>query len=210
MADGAGSAPAAELGAQLAVESAIAALACDLPATAPELATRQALSAARDAAITAARERELALSDLACTLLVAIAAPNCLTCAQIGDGAAVACDRAGQLYLVAPPQRGEYANQTHFLTSATALSDCQIQTWTGDLAALALLTDGLLALALQEPGSVPHAPFFAPLFEFARQSDDREAAIAELREFLHSPPVSARTADDLTLLLATWDDAGLE
>jgi hypothetical protein len=67
---------------------------------------------------------------------------------------------------------------------------------------VALSTDGLLRLALKLPGGEPHAPFFAPLFNFVSANDDAVQAQQRLAEFLNSERVCARTDDDKTLVLA--------
>ena len=115
----------------------------------------------------------------------------------------------GELKVVADAQKGEYANETVFLTMADALERLEWQTYSADTlgsrcAALALFSDGLARLAMQLPSNAPHPPFFKPLFQFARKTKDSAQASQELNGFLSSERMNQRTDDDKTLILAVW------
>ncbi len=82
------------------------------------------------------------------------------------------------------------------------------------LSHIALFSDGLQRLALELPSGKPFDPFFAPLFSFLDQARDSLSnstdpkeifnnAANTLETFLRSPRVTARTDDDLTLVLIT-------
>jgi protein phosphatase 2C-like protein len=106
----------------------------------------------------------------------------------------------GELVAATTPQNGEYANETFFLTSGDGAPR-----YTATLppaCAIALLTDGLLPLAVDLRDCRPHAPFFDPLFAFAAARGAGRGADAELAAFLESDRVAARTDDDTTLVLA--------
>jgi hypothetical protein len=111
-------------------------------------------------------------------------------------------DREGNFSSLTTPQRGEYVNETTFLTSANALESAQTAVWYGETANLALFSDGLQRLALKLPAGAPHPPFFSPLFHFLAGMTDESEAQAQLSAFLRSPRLTARTDDDLTLVLA--------
>jgi hypothetical protein len=207
VADGAGSAPLAETGARLAADTVVDrvrdALAADGDvdaAAALEGAFRAALEAVR----AEAAARGVDPSDLATTLAAAVATPGRVVAAQVGDGAVVVRGRDGSLHAptadAAP--RGEYLNETVFLTSPGALEGLRAAAWEAAPSHLALLTDGLQLLALRMPGGTPHAPFFEPLFRFAAEEPDPERASERLRAYLAGPRVAQRADDDLTLLLA--------
>jgi hypothetical protein len=206
VADGAGSAPLADAGARLAVDAAVAwvadALAAD-PDADPAAALEGAFRAALEAVRAGAAARGVDPSELATTLAAAMATPARVTAAQVGDGAVVVRGRDGSLHApaVAAP-RGEYLNETVFLTSPGALDALRATAWEAAPSHLALLTDGLQLLALRLPGGTPHAPFFEPLFRFAADEPDPERASGRLRDYLAGPRVAARADDDLTLLLA--------
>ncbi len=206
VADGAGSAPLAETGARIAadalVDSVRDALAADPDADVGTVLER-GFHAALEAVIEEAAGRGADPSDLATTLAAAIAGPERAVAAQVGDGAVVVRGRDGVLHVagVAAP-RGEYLNETVFLTSPGALEPLRAAALEAAPSHLALLTDGLQLLALRMPGFTPHAPFFEPLFRFAAEEADPERASGRLRAYLAGPRISERADDDLTLLLA--------
>ena len=92
-----------------------------------------------------------------------------------------------------------------FLTSPGAVDAAQRAAWRGSARHLAVFTDGLQGLALKHPARTPHEPFFAPLFAFAAEARDAHDAEAQLAAFLSGPRVTARSDDDITLVLATRD-----
>jgi hypothetical protein len=68
--------------------------------------------------------------------------------------------------------------------------------------ALAMISDGLIRLAMNLPENVPHSPFFQPLLAFAAAAKNEVEAQEQLAAFLASERVCARTDDDKTLVLA--------
>jgi hypothetical protein len=208
VADGAGSAPLAEHGSRLAADAALAHLRAagpDPSGDAWQDALRGALEAARRAVHEGAAAHGTAPRDLATTLIVAVASAGAACAAQVGDGAALVRTADGALHPLTAAVRGEYANETVFLTSPGAVEGAQLARVLGDVAGFAALTDGLQGLALQ--GGAPHAPFFVPLFHFAAEPLPAAEAQAGLDAFLTGPRVTARADDDLTLLLAVREPA---
>jgi hypothetical protein len=232
IADGAGSAALAEVGATVAaraaVESAIRGLAaltacpsredgrgesasaagenagaCLDAATEWEPLLNEALRTALAAVEAEAANREAKPRDLACTLILVVATQDIVAAAQIGDGAAVVADAEGAIKSLTAPAPSEYLNETIFLVSPGALDAAQTSVWRGRPAQLALFCDGLQMLALKMPGAVPHAPFFAPLFRFVQSATDETDAHSQLEAFLCSPGVRQRSDDDVTLVLAS-------
>ena len=206
VADGAGSAALAEVGAQLAAKLAVNFLRQqlienELPGDEAAWQTLlfDALKATRQRLEDEAQTRGCALRDLAATLIVAVATAELAAVAHVGDGAAV-LQTGDELLLLAAPQVSEYVNETTFVVSADYLAAAQFCCWPGRARQLALFTDGLQRLALQMPWQRPHAPFFAPLFQFAANAG--ADAEAQLAAFLCSPRIAERADDDLTLLLA--------
>ncbi|MGH2523940.1 MAG: protein phosphatase 2C domain-containing protein, partial [Anaerolineales bacterium] len=125
-----------------------------------------------------------------------------LAVGQLGDGVAVAGLEPGELFIAAPPQRGEYANETYFLTQAEALQQVDVRYYPRPVRMVAAMTDGLTRLAVQMALNEPHLPFFQPLLAFAAGADDEAEAQSQLAAFLASERVCARTDDDKTLVLA--------
>lgn len=211
VADGAGSATLAEVGAQIAVEAAVKTI-CDSQAMLPQsddewrVFLTATLQVARAAVEAEAAARQVASRDLACTLIAVVATPELIAVAQIGDGAAVAGDSEGNTIALTVPPCGEYINETIFLISPNAVETAQFQVHRQKMAHLAVFSDGLQMLALKIPEGTPHGPFFAPLFKFASSFTNEEDAKQQLESFLRSPRVSERTDDDLTLLLASFCD----
>ena len=213
VADGAGTAAFSDIGARLAATSAVEAMKRRLADEGPEqvgpaaedTVWQQLLSSAvqdaRNAVEAEAARRQISPRELASTLIIVVATPSLVAAAQVGDGAAVAADTAGQLTALTTPAVGEYLNETVFLISPGALEGLQTVVWRGAAANLAIFSDGLQMLALKMPAGTPHAPFFAPLFRFAAQTREQAAAQVELETFLQSPNVRQRSDDDVTLLL---------
>ncbi|HEX8694033.1 MAG TPA: protein phosphatase 2C domain-containing protein [Longimicrobium sp.] len=206
-ADGAGSAPLAEAGARAAAHAAVDALA---RAAAAVDASGDGWTAALDAALAAALEavhaeaarRGADIRDLATTLIACVAWDGGVAAAQVGDGAVIVATEDGGMRSVTVPTSGEFANETVFLTSPGAVAAAQRAAWRGEARHVGVFTDGLQGLALKFPEKVPHAPFFAPLFAFAAEGGDPREAERQLGAFLSGPRVTARSDDDLTLLLA--------
>ena len=166
---------------------------------------QQAVHAARNALEDEARKRESPLRDFATTLILAICAPEITGAAQIGDGAAVSSDdgESHAYTLFSAPQRGEYANTTNFITSDGWQNTLDISVRRRAVSRVAMFSDGIQNIALSAASdNAPHAPFFDPLFTWAQQQQDPDAAGDNLAAFLSSPRVTARADDDLTLLLA--------
>ncbi|MFN8424428.1 MAG: PP2C family serine/threonine-protein phosphatase [Anaerolineae bacterium] len=216
VADGAGSAPHGARGAAVAVAAAVGTLCeADLGRAGDDEdgaahALAAALRAAGAAVVALADADGLALRDVACTLSCAVARADGALAAQVGDGLVVAVGEAreagrdGALTPLSAPERGGYANETVFLTSPDAVEAAiaSIQHLAGPITAIALLTDGLLRLAMNMADRTPHPAFFTPLFRFASRAVDADAAASALATFLSGPRVRARSDDDLTLVLA--------
>jgi hypothetical protein len=209
--DGAGSAERSDQGAQAAVDSALramqSALEDGLPADGQEILLRDVFAAARASVLWLAEEdwdgdQALGPRAYACTLTCAIVAADWLAVGQVGDGAVVALDEGDTLFAVTRVQRGEYANETHFLVQEDALEQLTIGVVEQSVRGIAVMSDGLIRLALKMTTQEPHAPFFQPLFRFVESIHDPEQASMQLANFLSSERVNARTDDDKSLVLA--------
>jgi hypothetical protein len=140
-----------------------------------------------------------ALRDYATTLLVALMRGQRFCAAQVGDGAIVVM-AGDEIETVTVPDHGEYINESTFLSSADYLDRAQVVVRdSAEIEGIGLLSDGLQLLALDLQTGQAFAPFFRPLFRFAARP---EADPSELRDFLASSRVCARTDDDKTLVLA--------
>lgn len=191
VADGAGSAAAAARGSSAAVAIAMAALRAGAGAGDALLLARGALEDLADAA-------GRPLADLATTLLVVRVADDAIDTAQVGDGAVVV-RRAGAYEVPAPDDKGEYLNETCFLTSSTWRTSMRVASVpAAGVDGVAALSDGLQLVAFDLSTGVPHAPFFEPFLAFARE----DGPVDQLEAFLASGRVGERTDDDVTLVVA--------
>jgi hypothetical protein len=208
-ADGAGSAAEARLGAELACQTLLAECAAWLARTPVAGWSRPAAETliARVQTTLGQRAAEIGLPvrEFACTLLGAVLADDRALFLQIGDGAIVI--GIGDDYQpVFWPQAGEYPNETYFATDSGAIARLEFATSVEPVAEIALLTDGLQALALHYRTRQAHTPFFRPLFQRLRAAPepgcppDLQTALAR---FLDAPALNQRTHDDKTLILAT-------
>jgi Protein phosphatase 2C len=214
VADGAGSALLAEVGAAVAVSATIEAARrrfnrLNLPAPQDDAGWKELLAEllalAREAVEKEAVSRSLPLRDLACTLSLVVATRDFAAAIQIGDGAVLAAAADGQMRLVSRPLQGECLNETVFLTSPESLALAQWGLWRGRLAHLAVFSDGLQMAALRMPEAEPHPGFFGPLFRFIDGQPNGSEAHMALATFLSSPRLRDRTDDDVTLFLAALE-----
>ena len=216
VADGAGSASMSDIGSALAAETSVRVVERLLgeyhdhsPHPIHETCLNRVITSAVEEARREIHEeagrREVEVRQLATTLLLAVHTPSILAAAQIGDGAMVVSDGPGAYETFIVPQRGEYANQTSFLTSSDAMTklDVRVERVDGDAARLAMFTDGIQNLVLRASDDSPHAPFFDPVFNWMRAQPASDDTDRKLAAFLESPRVTGRADDDLTLLLAT-------
>lgn len=199
LADGAGSAAAAERGAGLAAFSAVYHLQQALKkrrkgkAPAPEVMLRRVLREVRIDLKRTAKKSRIALRDLAATLVVAVCNRDTgdLFTLQIGDGAIVA---GPPWRLVSAPQQGPSREYTRFITDADAERRAVVAKHAAHgTQTVVLFSDGLQDLVVQ--GDMVSAPFF-DWCHATIAAPDPEADIAAL---LASDDVRSRTSDDLSL-----------
>lgn len=154
--------------------------------------------------VARAEEAGVTPRQLACTLMGAAVSPIGAVYVHIGDGAIVV--NAGEEYVpIFWPQNGQYANMTYFITEAEALTHVQFAVSANPPNEVALLSDGLQALALKFDSKSAYSPFFRALFSPVRAepAGESQRLTRALEAFLDSEKVNARTDDDKTLVLAT-------
>jgi hypothetical protein len=208
-ADGAGSAARADEGSRLAVDAALEAARAALESGEPQDA--DGWRAVLERIVRAARERleeeTGELRDLSTTLLGVLWSPGHVAALQVGDGWIVIQtmgSTAGSMHAPILPAKGEYFNETIFLTSSGFAERARYEVLdAGEVSGVAVLTDGLEMVSMDLADGTPHEPFFRPLFELARDpKEDLAAAEEELGGFLRSDRICTRTDDDKTLILA--------
>lgn len=209
-ADGAGSAPCSALGAEIAINSFIenvAASLVDEPVDALAAAARSWLTNMRMALHARAERDARAVADYACTFMGAVLGDDHAILVQIGDG--IIAYRTGLGAPWAPatwPQTGEYRNSTYFITDDDAMERVSIRFVAEPVLQIAVSTDGLTDLCLDQALRLIHQPFFDSLlqtFDAAGATLEEDKIGAALSRFLESPQVASQSDDDKTLVLAS-------
>ncbi|MER7176063.1 PP2C family serine/threonine-protein phosphatase [Streptomyces mesophilus] len=215
VADGAGSRPRSQEGAQLAVRLATEHFgreAAELRVPAGDAVHGLLHSAFQSVCrefLVAVEQTGAPAQDFATTLTVVVITPDWLGHLSVGDGlvivrAGTGADGTGLFHLLPQAEAAsEYSNETVFLTSRDVgrwvRTDCVDDP---GIDAVVLSTDGLTQAALtrfQTPNASFLAAVLGPLESPAKDPDDDEAELAEL---LRSDRLSAVNADDKTLLRA--------
>jgi hypothetical protein len=208
--DGAGSARHGQAGADLAVAAfarmlAEAVTGGALGAAAPEgrrAALADMLGAVRLQIEGAARAQEGTLRDFACTLVACAVWRSGGCFVHIGDGFALCVPPAGQT-LLSPPENGEYADETYFLTDERWAEHLRVTELPalGPGALVGLMSDGVSPFAVNRARTGFYLPFIDPIVAHLRDAPE-EVGNAALRNVLESERTFAITGDDKTLLLA--------
>ena len=208
VADGAGTAELAHIGAEIAVAtvSSVAQLGVRAGRDDYQDILREGAALARQRLVEAAADRKVNPRDLACTLLAVIVAPIGGGALQIGDGVIVIGEQPLSWRWLFWPQKGEYANTTFFLSDEKALANAEVAALPDEVQDVALMSDGLEPLALQFATRKAHEPFFRTVLAPLQAATDKGEATAlstGLATLLASPAVRSRTEDDASLVIAT-------
>jgi serine/threonine protein phosphatase PrpC len=207
VADGLGSASHSKEGAKIAIKAALDLLEQSLSVESisnPEEwneILKKAFSCAAKKLQETANETGIALREYGTTLMVAVVQNDWLAIGHLGDGAVVAMLSNGEMKTISAPQRGEYANEVMPLTGQGALDSVHVTIHPSEIEALALLTDGLQNLCIQNQTSEPYMQFFTPFFDAIKKTLDIEETSKKLTEFLDSDRVCSKTDDDKTLVV---------
>ncbi|MEW5859467.1 MAG: PP2C family serine/threonine-protein phosphatase [Cyanobacteriota bacterium] len=220
VADGAGSAKHSDVGAQLAVETVMKIFTEIERSPQPQdrLSSPLNLKEARELFTKLVKEvvatleqqsvnNNYSINDLACTLLVFVATPDWFAAMQIGDGFIVVRLQGEEYKLLFHPDKGEFVNQTTFVTSANALDEMQVKVLSGKQTFICASTDGLERVAIQMRDWTPFSPFFKPLEQYLGETHNSEEDHEYIKNFLDSERLNARTDDDKTLLLCLYNRA---
>lgn len=210
--DGAGSASHSEIGSRAAVTTATYLVESFLEAGGNvgsiERATALSWLAQIQTVIsTLAGETGAPVREFACTLLVAIIAPDSAAFFQVGDGAMVVREQGDEGWsYIFWPQHGEYINTTNFITTSNAFEVMEFASASRRIESFSSFSDGIENLVLHHATKTVHDPFFnrmiAPVCEVPTEGLD-DGLSASLSNYLASELVCSRTDDDKSLVLAT-------
>ena len=152
-----------------------------------------------------AKLEDAELAEYSCTLLGGIITPTRSVFFQVGDGAIVI--REGDHFLpVWWPFNGEYQNTTSFIVDDPNVSKLNVIIHHEQIKEIAIFTDGLQMLALNNEQRDAHQPFFHDLFPSLRQADKPEKTVIlnnKLADYLAGNAIRSRTDDDVTLFLGS-------
>jgi len=201
VADGAGSRPLSAAGSALAVEQAldtIADLATDEspPADLTDW-LRIAFDRAQDRIAVFASGKERKPAEYATTLAVAIVAADRVAIGQVGDSIAV-IGSPGQYLTVCPETKGEYANETYFITAGDWIEHLRIAVLAGSTDVVALSTDGLRYKITNIRTSAAFGPFFDGLVDYGKDAAASSDGIGRFLAGLEND----QTGDDKSLVAA--------
>ena len=212
VADGLGSAPHSDVGAELVVHASVVAALSKLGQ--PEFNEGELQGIAKDA-VAAARAELVAYAEdegwepraAACTLMLLVSSRKSTVVAHIGDGAVVG-QRGDELLVLSDPGESEYANEVTPLTSSDWEESLRVSGVHDDLTAAAVFTDGLQRAALRKvpPPMVPFPGFWTPLFRFAYGAEDLLEAQTDLERLLSSPKICENSEDDKTLVFVILEE----
>jgi len=204
VADGAGSQPRSREGSE-AVVNAVVGWACKRAVGESDLGgdVREGVGAARNAVDILATEVGAPLREFASTLGIVLIGENSVQVVQVGDCIVVLQLSDSSIQAVSPPGRGEYLNETTFITSEDWESDLRIAHFSAaEVKAVAISTDGLQFKILQNVRSgIPYVPFFEDVFNWCLQDEATDDGIVRFIDRLDD-----QSGDDKTLLVAVRAD----
>ena len=150
------------------------------------------------------------ISDFNCTLVACLLGPNGGFSIHIGDGAIFGGSNAPikggnttfdqKDFFISPPENGEYANETYFITERDWVKRLRI-TPMPKLDWVFACTDGGTALALASDKD-PKESFILPVLERVLAEPSLEGRNNRLRNILENPEADKVTGDDKTIVIA--------
>lgn len=206
VADGVGSAKHSEIGAKLAVETAIQFLEKQAIVDQDWVSVlKQAAQESLNAITKHAQDNSLSPRDLACTLLLGVCKPGHVGFLHIGDGGVVALFGENDLEVLSMPRKGEFANEVLPITSRGAIDTAVIQKADRNIKALALFSDGIENVCLNLKEKKAHPKFFLPIFTSATSQPETDFETS-LRNLL-AKKVSLKSDDDLSLVVLVQESS---
>lgn len=201
LADGAGSARHAAIGAATTVHTALAAAAEILDECPITVEPLRILTPIRNALKVKAKELSCTLADLAATLLVVAAKQHegqfVWFAAHMGDGV-IAAEFGGGTMVLSPPENGEFGNSTYFVTDRHAPLHLRVSSGIAPEAAFLLMSDGT-AESLFRRQDQSLAPAVSQLLTWSRELTSRSLKRVLTRNLKEL--IRPRTMDDVGIAL---------
>ena len=206
VADGAGSVKYGGDGAKYAVNSAIEFVKNkNLINEASDEVLKGILKAALESVRHGASVLNASIEDLSTTFMALYVKDHECSLASIGDGYVI-IDDGSELKLLNVPIKGEYFNETQFITSpeiVKAIEDGSIEVRRSRCNAFAVTTDGLWPTVIN---GKPYEKFYRPIIDYLR-GNDTSKVIDELLNLLKSIQGKYPSAydDDLTIVVGAYE-----
>jgi hypothetical protein len=162
----------------------------------------EAIEIARIKITNLVADTEGTLADFHTTLVGAIVGPYRGLFFHIGDGAACATSLGCKLDpVVSPPENGEYANETYFVTQECWREHLRFTEFGSEYDLVVLMSDGVTPVALTSGDAQPFRLFFEPLTRYLREHQPDQGELA-LITTLRREALRAITGDDKSLVWA--------
>lgn len=141
------------------------------------------------------------VEQLASTLIGFVITPKWTAIGQIGDGFVVIRESGEEEYkLVFPPEKGEFANETYFVTGKRAGSKIRVSIINHPIDFICASTDGLEKVALSFATKSAYQPFFKG-FENNFKSEQGGEWLKGWLE--NNTALNAKTGDDKTVVVVS-------
>lgn len=203
LADGAGSAAHSALGARIVVAATLKLLRAEfhvLLNQAGDPCAERIIQRLQHGLDCYAQRQGIDRSALASTLLFVATDGRDYLCGQVGDGRIARCDAEGSAAVsVFEPAKGEYFNQTVFVTDCDALDHLELE-WgkLGGIGGFVLMSDGAEESLYQRRAGT-FAPALLKMLGWLDRCSEATVRAALTRNLRNT--LSLRTGDDLSLAL---------
>lgn len=147
--------------------------------------------------------------DLATTLNLALIGDDFARFGRIGDGILgySLSAKDGDWQVAIPPDIGEFASETSFLTSPAWRDRLRITSLDQSPRRVVVATDGIGPILFDSRAGTIHSRFMNPLFEaLERNGNELTSPDLRLARFLGSDRVAKFCSDDLTVVMARRDE----
>lgn len=154
-------------------------------------------------------QEDLDFRELASTLVAFIATPRFLTSIEVGDSFLIFKEASNNDYqLVSRPTRGEYVNQTIFVTHSPLPEQIKrnvhIFPEEAPLEFICAMTDGMEAVSIDRVTWKPGGQFFTPIHRATRLASGEDELNSYLEQILTMEELNRRSDDDKTILVACF------